>query len=233
MEVFVLSHVRYGQGDEDIIFLHGWGGNKSSLKHLADALQNEFSVTVLDFYDFGDSAAPENPLTLQDYADAVLEIVEHYQMKRVTLVNHSFGGRVSIKLAQNPLVEKIIFINSAGMKPRRGFSYHLKIFKHRLYKKYNIGKPQLGSKDYQNLTPTQKQTFNNIINCHLEKEAKLITKPCLLLWGARDTETPLYMAKRLQRKLRGAPLVVFKHAGHFVYIERSNEVLREIKYFLN
>ena len=48
--------------------------------------------------------------------------------------------------------------------------------------------------------------------------------PTLLIWGERDTATPLADAQVMERLIPDAGLCVIKGAGHFSFVERPGEV---------
>ena len=177
----------------------------------------------MDFYGFGDTPHPNNQLFLDDYVGSVVELINFYKMSNVILVGHSFGGRVAIKLAAKYgyMLEKIVLVDSAGILPRRKLNYYYKIFIHKLCNKMNI-KHIGGSKDYQALSNVMRLTFKNIVNEDLLPLTKKITLPTLLVWGDKDKETPIYMAKLLHKNIIGSGLIVFCGCGHFAYVERSD-----------
>jgi Predicted hydrolases or acyltransferases (alpha/beta hydrolase superfamily) len=111
-----------------VILLHGWGGDKNSLKNIGDALKGEFRVTLVDLPGFGGTPHPKYPLKLEDYVNAVVDLINFYKMSGVVLIGHSFGGRVALLLAARygRLLDGIVLIDSAGLKPRRGVKYFLK-----------------------------------------------------------------------------------------------------------
>lgn len=113
--------------------------------------------TLVDFYGFGKTPHPDYPLTVKDYADGVLELMDKLNIEKATLVGHSFGGRVAIYIAAKypEKVEKLVLVDSAGIKPRRGIKYRLKILLHKILKKF--GKGLKGSKDYRALSPVMKK----------------------------------------------------------------------------
>ena len=43
------------------------------------------------------------------------------------------------------------------------------------------------------------------------------------MWGEEDKDTPLYMAKIMEKNIKDSGLVVLKNAGHFSYIDKSSE----------
>ncbi len=218
--IISLYHIQFGQG-KDVIFLHGWGGDIRSFFASGKDLSSDFRVTIVDFYGFGNSSMPDYPLFLDDYVDGVVEIIRKYQMNKVYLVGHSFGGRVALRLASRfgYMLEGIVLVDSAGLKPRRKPSYYMRLFRHKILCKLNI-EDKSGSSDYQKLSGTMKTTFKNIVNEFQDKELKYITLPTLIIWGDKDKDTPIYMAKRIRKKIVNSSLIVFEGAGHFSYLER-------------
>lgn len=215
----LINHTQRGKG-RDIIFLHGWGGSTASFSAAADVLSGGFRTTLVDFYGFGKTPSPGYPLRLDDFADSVADVVKYYGMREVTLVGHSFGGRVAVRVASKygRLLNSLVLVDSAGIRPRRGLRYYGKIYSHKL--KTFLGIPhEAGSEDYRKLDDVGKQTFKNIVNEDLSRELYRITLPTLLIWGDKDRETPIYMAKRMYGRIAGSGLIILEGAGHFSYLE--------------
>lgn len=213
-----------------IFFLHGWGGDKNSFaitkNHIAEIDRN---MVFVSFAGFGNTPEPSKPYYVQDYVNDLVDlIVKVAKGKSVDIVCHSFGARVAVLLAsQYPLlVNKIMIIDGAGIKPRHGLGYYLKVAKYKKLKRQVMRKKKdasvlekFGSNDYKALSSMMKQTFINVVNQDLKKEASKIKTQILLFWGEKDTETPLYMAKKYKRLLKDSKLVVVKNAGHFAYLD--------------
>lgn len=231
--IILINHVQFGQG-KDVIFLHGWGGDTRSFLGCAKAISSNFRVTLVDFYGFGKTPAPDYPLVLQDYADGVVEIIRHYKMSRVILVGHSFGGRVAIRIASKNgyLLDGIVLVDSAGIKPRRGIRYYGKVWTHKILTRLGISH-RSGSEDYRKLSGVEKQTFKNIVNEDQTGELRKITLPVLLIWGDKDKDTPIYMAKRIYRRIPTSSLVIFRGEGHFAYLRRHRLFTEILRTFLS
>ena len=52
--------------------------------------------------------------------------------------------------------------------------------------------------------------------------------PVLLLWGSEDEFAPVAAAKRFEREIPGAALVVVEGAGHFVFDEQPQRCADEV-----
>jgi len=77
-----------------------------------------------------------------------------------------------------------------------------------------------------------KKTFVNIISEDLSPLLKNIACPTLIIFGKDDKETPLYMAKKLNKKIKDSALIVFENCGHFAYLEDFYRFVAISKSFL-
>jgi len=76
------------------------------------------------------------------------------------------------------------------------------------------------SMDFEKLTPYQGRLAS-------------LGAPTLLLWGETDEFAPVAGAKRMQREVPGAELVVIEGAGHFVYDDEPQRCAAEVQRFLS
>ena len=74
-------------------------------------------------------------------------------------------------------------------------------------------------------TEVMRATFNKVINLDLTDKLKYIEQPTLLIWGENDTDTPLYMANLMEKKIKDSGLVVLEKSGHFSYLDSSQKYL--------
>ncbi len=218
----------------NVVCLHGWDGSTDSFLGLARALSEKYTVYLIDFNGFGQSPEPTYPFTLDHYVSTVSELIRYYKMESLSFVCHSFGGRVGIKFCYKfgYMVDKLILVDSAGMKPRRSLRYYYSVSRHKILKLLKI-RHEAGSADYKKLSPVMKKTFASIVNEHLEQYAELIKVPTLLIWGNKDKETPVYMGKRLLRLIKGSEMILFEGCGHFSYLERHFAFVSIVKAFLS
>jgi pimeloyl-ACP methyl ester carboxylesterase len=69
------------------------------------------------------------------------------------------------------------------------------------------------------LAGAMQENFIKTINEDLAGYLPHVKQPTLILWGQRDTETPLSDGRRMEKDLPDAKLVVMQGAGHFVYVD--------------
>ncbi|MDE7328397.1 MAG: alpha/beta hydrolase [Clostridia bacterium] len=227
----MLNHLIKGEG-ADIIFLHGWGGSIASFKGAFDVFSQKYRCAILDFYGFGESELPR-VLTLDDYANAVEEIIEYYQMKDVVLVGHSFGGRVAMLLAaRTDNIKSIVLVDSAGLRPRFSIKKSIRKLTYKLKKSLKMDTSKCGSPDYRALSGDMRETFKNVVNFYLDDYLKDIKCDCLIVWGKKDKDTPPYMARRLKRGIYNSGLI-FLQGGHYSYIDCYKSFLAILDSYFN
>ena len=233
-DIIMIHHITEGSNtSRDTVFLHGFGGSVSSFEHIARAMRgyDGHRTTLLDFYGFGKTPPKDKPMTLDDYTESVVELVNFYGMKDVTLVAHSFGGRVAVRLAaERPEVKRLLLADSAGLIPKRGLKYYAKVYSYKLMKGFGV-ELKTGSPDYNSMSGVMRKTFVNIVNTDIKPYLSLIACPTILVWGEIDTETPVYMAEIFRKRIKNSHLIIFENCGHFAYLENSARFIGILKAF--
>lgn len=226
-----MNYIVTGEGERAIVFLHGWGGNKYSLLKIAMALAGGQKCVLIDFPPFGETAEPREVWGIEDYSSYVMDILEKLKIKKFSIISHSFGGRVAIFISNkyNERVERLVLVDSAGLLPKMTALRRLRLWRNRRRKRK--GKCVRGSKDYEALSSHMKKVFVKIVNEDLKSLLGGIVAKTLILWGEKDRETPLYMAKELHKGIKGSKLIIYRGCGHFCYSE-TEKVIGDIKDFL-
>ncbi len=228
-------------GKPVVLFLHGWGAPAATYKLLLDHLAGYCRVVAPDLAGFGGSAEPERAWCVDDYVDWTVAFAAALGLEKVVLMNHSFGGRISIKLlARRPLpfaVTKAVFMDAAGIKPRRTAKYYIKVYSYKLMKRLFPAYAQkmrgkVGSADYRQASDIMRRTMSVCINEDLTPYLADNPVSTLLIWGEADTATPLRDAKIMEQKIPDAGLVTLAGAGHFAFAERWGQCRRVLDSFL-
>ena len=230
-----VNYIQYGKG-KDIILLHGWGQNIEMMKPLGDKLEDKYRITIIDFPGFGDSPEPKEVFKVEDYCEVVEELVKALKIKKPTLVGHSFGGRVSIMFASRNEVDKLILFGSPCFHKEEK---SLKLQALRTLKKVpginkleGFAKKHIGSRDYKNASEMMRKILVEVINEDLEKYARRIKCPTLLMWGDNDLEVSVDDARKMEKIIDDAALIVFPNSSHYAYLENLNQVVKIIKEFV-
>lgn len=212
-----------------LLFLHGWGADSSYFFGVANSLPKKpYSFLFVDFLGFGKSPEPKKVFDVHKYAESIIELLNELGIKKVTVVGHSFGGRVGIILASefSKRVEKLVLVDSAGVIEGRGLGYKIKVlmfkFKLKLFGKVNMR--NYGSDDYKALqSDVMRETFKNVVNESLVRYASLICCPTTIIWGEKDNTTTLRAGKILNKKIKNSKMFVILDAGHFSFLDKPEE----------
>ena len=228
------------KSDNVVMLLHGWGGNLNSFRSLESFLiSKDFSVITLDFPGFGGSDQPNENFDLFDYKKIIVELLNAENIKKTSIVAHSFGGRVTFLLAsENPeLVDRLVLVDVAGIKPRFNLGREIKVWHYKFLKKLKqkgIIKRDLlsyGSDDYRAMPQNLKPVFNRIVKTDLTDRLRHITAPTLIIWGKKDKDTPYYMAKKINKKISNSAIITFE-GGHFCYLDNIDKFNLIVENFL-
>ena len=216
--------------------MHGYLADKKSFAYQYDFFERDFSVYALDFKGFGENKGMAHPYSLNDYVNELKEFIEKNGITYPHVIAHSFGVRVALKtLYQYPNVfDRLVFTGGAGLKPKKTFKKAVKKGAFNLLKKI-VPKSRLKhfySKDYLALNGVMKESFKLIVNEHLDYVLPHIKNKTLLVFGDKDKETPLYMARRFNKGIVNSSLHVYKGAGHFAFIDKSNKFNMVVREFL-
>ena len=80
-----------------------------------------------------------------------------------------------------------------------------------------------GSADYRNASPIMRQCLVKAVNEDLTELLPKIKQDTLLVWGDKDTATPISDAQIMKEKIPSSGLVVLEGTGHFSFIENPNK----------
>lgn len=220
-----------------IFILHGWTYTQKPWNFLLQALREAgLNAELLPIP--GLTAATDHAWTLDDYVTWFGKQIA--KEKKVILIGHSNGGRISLAFAARypEKVQQLILIDSAGLAEKR---LSVKIKRGVFGAAAKVGKKFTKSetsrrvlhklarvKDYEQASPHMRETMKNLLAVDLTPELKNITAPTLIMWGSQDTTTPLADAHILQKNISGAQLQVIDGAKHSPHITHTDVVKTKI-----
>lgn len=214
-----------------MLLLHGWGANKKMMQPLAEYFKKDYRVCNLDLPGFGESKEMPRSYSIYDYVLVIREIIKKYQLQDPIIIAHSFGARIAFQYAALFSVRYLIIAGGAGIPSKKSISYYGKVYFYKILKVFNIH-VEMGSSDYRKASDIMKETLVKAVNEDASNAIMQIECPILLVWGDKDSETPLWMAKKIQKLNKNAVLVVFKGDDHFAYFHQMSRFIRVCEYAL-
>ena len=124
-----------------VVIMHGWGCDATTVRSITDALSDKRHVISVDLPGHGASSEPPllpdgRPWGVEEYARCIEILIRDLGLSRPALIGHSYGGRVAIVIgSRNPDIEKIVLVDSAGIKPKRPLKYYWKVYSFKTMKK--------------------------------------------------------------------------------------------------
>lgn len=228
-----------------VIVLHGWGCNLSTVRFISESLSDKMRVFAVDLPGHGKSQEPEEIWGTEDFSELVKAFIKTFNLKNPSLIGHSFGGRTSIAFAAKNDVNKLVLVDSAGIKPKRSLKYYYKVYSYKTLKKVALallgdkkGRELMekmvrkkGSADYQSASPKMRAVMSRCVNEDLRNLLSEISSPTLLIWGENDTATPLSDAKLMESLIPDAGLVSFPGCGHYSFLDNPYQFRAVLRSF--
>jgi pimeloyl-ACP methyl ester carboxylesterase len=104
--------------NRSFLLLHGLGGSLDFWCAIAPALGKVDRTLAIDLPGFGQSKAPTEGLTLESVAGSIIEFCQTMNVKNCTVVAHSLGGFIGLKVAaMDPgLCRRLILVDAAPVR---------------------------------------------------------------------------------------------------------------------
>ncbi len=245
-----VSYKFTGEGEKTAVVLQGWGTTMEIYDSVAAALPEGWRLLQFDLPGFGSSEEPREAWNVDRYADFFCHFMEALQIREAALIGHSYGGRIILKLCGRDhlpfTISKLVLMDSAGIMPKRSWKQRLKIKRYKFLKKFlnmkliyflfpeviDDWRSRQGSEDYRNATPIMRQAMVMAVNEDLSHLLPSVKSETLLIWGDKDTATPLSDGQKMEKEIAGSGLVVFEGAGHYAFLEQPALFQRVMRAFL-
>ncbi len=242
-----LSYTDEGSGST-VLLLHGWASSKEIWRPFINALSSELRFVALDFPGCGESELPTEPLDTAAYVDLTAEFISALDLRNIAVVGHSNGGRVAMRLAGEGRadIRRLVLIDAAGIRPQKSLKKSLRVACYKTAKSFLTFplwrgltadrleqlRRHFGSDDYRNAPEVMRKTLVNLVNDDVTPYLGGIACPTFLIWGDKDTATPLYMAHTIEKHIKDTGLCIYEGTGHFSFIEQPGRTVVIFKSFL-
>jgi len=240
-----------GRGAQDILLVHGSGGDHTVWSYQVKELRESFSVAAIDLNGHGRSTFTQRAGTSQEgdglktYTEDVLAVLERLSPDTF-LVGHSLGGAVVLNVALHyPYMVGGIGLIGTGARLRvlpkllelveQDFTAAVELILDWAFKE--SPRPELLAKAKEQMERNgQRALLRDLLACdsfNVLGELEKIEVPALIICGREDRLTPVKYAQYLRDHIPHATLEVIEGAGHMVMLERPEKVNKAIGDFLS
>ena len=212
---------------ETVVIIHGWGRNLNDWKGVGGKLADKYRVLLLDLPGHGKSSMPHQPFDTYNYANIAKQFIKQYGGKENILIGHSFGGKISAVVAsKSNNIGKLILVDSSGVDEKNLLT-KLQIF---FYKKTKIFLKLLPKQMFKRVHATiykqaggMVESFKKIVIQNVDKEARNIRIPTLIIWGELDREVTTDQAKKYRALIPHSTLRIIWGAAHHPHLEKPDK----------
>lgn len=213
------------QQTSDIVFLHGWGSNKTLMKQAFAKTLPSFRHIYIDMPGFGGSNS-DSAMQTTDYAQIMELFLTQIDAHKNVILGHSFGGKVATLL--NP--ELLVLVASAGILVPKPFKIRTKIALFKMLKFTGLTslRSLFVAPDAQGMSETMYQTFKNVVNEDFTERFKAYKGKVLLCFGKKDTATPLWAGEVIETLIPDSRLVAYE-GDHYFLLQEGSSIAHEIE----
>ena len=247
-----LRYLKRGEGGDQVLLIHGFGGDLNNWLFNHEALAAKREVFALDLPGHGESVKAVGDGSLDTLTDRVIGFMDTLGIESAHLVGHSMGGAICLNLAKRApsRVKSLVLVASAGLGQDINGDYiggfvesqdrrSLKPLLSELFADTNLVTRQLVEdmlkyKRLEGVTDALRTLAGKLFPegrqaVTLRPALDAFGKPILVIWGGADQIIPASHAPTPGGRVQ---VGVLNGKGHMVQMEAANEVNRLIDDFL-
>ena len=245
-------HVARAGSGAPVLVLHHEIGTPPGLPFY-EALARKFTVLVPSHPGYDKSSRPEWLRNVRDvavvYQWLLGELAVTRNLAEVSIVGLGFGGWIAAEMATMAprSFRRLTLVGPMGIKPERGEIADLALLSYIDYVRLGFADQSAFDRVFGADPPTsvleqwdlnREMTFRiawkpYMYNPTLPHLLGGVATPTLIVWGRGDRIVPLECGERFAKALPSARLEIVEGGGHFLDMEKPDELARLVVAFLN
>ncbi len=222
-----------GEG-EPLVLVHGLSGSLRWWRRNVPALAEHYRVYLIDLPGFGMMRHFPRRLALDEVADGLVTWIKAVGLQKVSLVAHSMGGYICIRVAATrpEVVDRLVLVSPAGIPQFRsvlGYTIPLIVAIRYLTPRFV---PVLAYDALRAGPLTLLRATQDLLTKDIRDYLKAIQAPTLLIWGVNDSLVPPVLGDVLRQEIAHARLLLLKKAGHVGMFDQPEEFNAAVLAFL-
>jgi pimeloyl-ACP methyl ester carboxylesterase len=240
-----------------VVLLHPFPANQELWKPAAQALVSHYRIILPDLRGHGDSGIGEGPATMAKHAADLARILDHEGVGRALFVGVSIGGYVLFEFwrKHRARVEALVLCNTKAQADNpearagrlqaaadvieRGTEPFFESMIPKLMGETTLStRPDLVEGALRMMRKMSPEDVAMVQRGMAERPdsvetLKTIDVPSLIVTGDEDTFTGVAEAALMRRNIQGSQMKVIAKAGHYSPWERSEEMGKLLRQFLD
>ena len=238
-----------------LVFIHGVGLDHQMWSYQVSYF-NEYSTLTYDLLGHGKTPWNKDKLTLKDFSNQLLELLDHLKIEKINLIGFSLGSLIALDFSSQfqKIIEKLILI---GTTYKRSDEERSRVLDR--YNQAKLNKPiskqalkRWFTDKYLEKNPNTYNLFMDILNKKPEdhrnflkaydlfanhydnfEAIKKIDRKTLVMTGSDDNGSTPTMSKELVKDLVNSTYIEIQNGKHLCSIECVDDVNMKIKNFIN
>jgi pimeloyl-ACP methyl ester carboxylesterase len=218
-----------------------------------DALARDFTVWAPSHPGYDGSPRPDWMRSVRDVAVVYQGLLAAHAATQapgtVTLIGLGFGGWIAAEMATMAPrgFRRLVLVGAMGLKPERGEIVDQALLSYIDYVRRGFADQQAFDRVFGAEPPTSRleqwdlnreMTFRiawkpYMYNRSLPHLLGAVATPALVVWGGHDEIVPRECGERYAKSLANARLEIVEGAGHFVDMEKPDELARLVTRFVS
>jgi pimeloyl-ACP methyl ester carboxylesterase len=241
----MIKYIDIGNGEKTLLMIHGLGQIKESWKYQFE-LSDTYRLIAVDLMGHGSNPLPDKPITLENMAIEVIELLENLEINSCYIVGLSLGGLLAQEIyrQREDLVSGLILSNTTWYIP----SYFANKIVSKSEKLFHEDKEQL-IEYIVNAAIHNKEVFEEARQSFYLSDAYLecavsgsgynyfptllkVNVPTLLIGGTQDRTTAIWNLFVFKWIIPKAKIKIFE-VGHLSNIEAKDQFNEAIREFIS
>lgn len=216
-----------------LLILHGWNHSSEVWQNAYQQLDtSKVTIHIPDLPGFGQEPLVSPDWSIPDYAEwvekKVDKILKTENCKQLTILGHSFGGRIAAYLAsQNPPWLQHLILYAAPVLYRPTLQTKTKIALYKIGKRLTFGtkflREFIAHAHHQELQHADQhhlgQIYRSVINFDQTSTLPKIQIPTDIIIGSHDTEVRQLIAQQTHELINNSTLHILENQSHNIHLD--------------
>lgn len=240
-----IAYYHEGEGSP-LILLPSGGGRGKEYRDLFPLLAPSFSVYTLDYPGFGRSDEIKWVDGVEKIGEFIFLWLDALGIQKFYLAGFSMGGIIALRMALEETdrikklcviataagkIDHIPIISPVGLNMKEIITY----FYHRPEIKNRIKSEKLSAEEKKEIHRSSetfaKMAQNSKVFIHITNRLSSIQCPTLVIGAENDLVIPSAYPKEIQKHIPGARWKSHPDTGHFIIVERPEELASDLIHF--